>query len=359
MADTMKAQVFYEKENMKLEDVPVPEMTEIDVLVKVKNVGICGSDVSYYFGWSPVDTPSGKGPIILGHEFTGEVVEVGKIPAQLGLFKSGDRVVVNPVQNCNACYACAKGETHMCGNISVLGVTTDGAFAKYCSSKYTGLFKLPENISYEEGAFIEPMACAVQGMRRLDIKPGQFVSVFGPGPIGMMMVQMAKALGAGKVALIGTRDYRLEPGKNFGADYLFNVKDKNSKYYTDDVKKSILDVTGGQGAERAITPTGSNAAFETAVDSCGNGAIIVQFGLPNEDDKFCIPALEFHTMDKQIRSSWLAPMTWPETIRMIQEGLVDVKSLLSHTFPLEETGEAIKKLSNRVDEPMKVQIKVG
>mgnify|MGYP006303861131 FL=1 len=110
MADTMKAQVFYEKENMKYEDVPVPEMSEIDVLVKVKHVGICGSDVSYYYGLSPVDTPSGKGPIILGHEFTGEVVKVGKIPAQLGLFQEGDRVVVNPVQNCNACYACAKGE---------------------------------------------------------------------------------------------------------------------------------------------------------------------------------------------------------------------------------------------------------
>ncbi len=197
MADTMKAQVFYEKEDMRYEDVPMKELTEIDVRVKVKVVGICGSDVSYYYGWSPVDTPNGKGPIILGHEFTGEVVEVGKVPARLGLFKVGDRVVVNPVQQCNACYACAEGLTHTCENLSVPGVSNDGGFAEYCVSRYTGLFKLPDSISYEVGAFIEPMACAVQGMRRLEIEPGQFVAVFGPGPIGMMMVQMAKRLGAG------------------------------------------------------------------------------------------------------------------------------------------------------------------
>jgi threonine dehydrogenase-like Zn-dependent dehydrogenase len=357
MADTMKAQVFYEAEKMKYEDVPVPEVTPVDVLVKVKCIGICGSDVSYYFGWSPVDTPTGKGPIILGHEFTGEVVKVGEVPAKLGLFKEGDRVVVNPVQNCNACYACARGETHTCENISVPGVTTDGAFAEYCVSKYTGLFKLPDNISYEEGAFIEPMACAAQGMRRLEVEPGQFVVIFGPGPIGSMMIQMAKANGAGKVALVGTRDYRLETGKQYGADYLFNVKDGSSKYYTADLKKSISELTGGKLAERAITPTGSNAAFEQAVDICGNCSIIVQFGLPNGDDKFCIPALEFHTMDKQIRSSWLAPMVWPETIRYMQEGLVEVKSLITHSFPLADTEKAIRDLKERKDEPMKVLIK--
>jgi threonine dehydrogenase-like Zn-dependent dehydrogenase len=226
MAKTMKAQVFYEKEVMKAEEVPVPEISDIEVLVKVRQVGICGSDISYFYGQSPVDTPTGKGPIILGHEFTGDVVKVGKVPASSHLFKEGDRVVVNPVQQCNACYACACGETHMCSNIRVLGVSVNGGFAEYCASGYTGLFKLPDNVSYEQGAFIEPLACAVNGMNKLDIKPGQFVAVYGPGPIGLMMVQMAKSLGAGKVALVGTRDFRLTPAKAMGADYLFNTKEK-------------------------------------------------------------------------------------------------------------------------------------
>lgn len=352
----MKAQVFYEAEKMKLEEIPIPKVTDIDVLVKVKNVGVCGSDISYYYGLSPVGTSTGKGPIVLGHEFTGEVVKVGKVPEQLGLFKEGDRVVVNPVQHCNACYACAAGQTNLCENISVPGVTTNGGFAEYCVSRYTGLFKLPDNVSYAAGAFTEPFACVVYGIKKLDIKPGQFVAIFGPGPMGQMMVQLAKSVGAGKVALIGTRDYRLEMGRKFGADYIFNIKDKSSKYYVENLKRAISDLTKGRLAERAIVPTSSNDAFEQAVDITANCAIIVHFGLPNEDDVIHIPALSFHTMDKEIRSSWLAPLAWPTAIRSIEEGLVNVEELVTHTYPLEETEKAIINLKNRVDNPMKVQI---
>jgi L-iditol 2-dehydrogenase len=356
MPKVMKAQVFYEAKKMVLEEIPVPEVTETDVLVKVKNVGICGSDISYYYGLSPVDTPTGKGPLVLGHEFTGEIVKVGKIPAKLGLFAEGDRVVVNPVQNCNACYACAAGQTHLCENISVPGLSTNGGFAEYCVSKYTGLFKLPDNVSYAAGAFTEPLACVVYGMRKLDIKPGQFVAIFGPGPMGQMMVQMAKSIGAGKVGLIGTRDYRLQIGQKFGADHIFNTRDKKSRYYVETLKEAILRITNGKLVERAIVPTSSNEAFEEAVEITGNSSIIVHFGLPNEDDVIGIPALSFHTMDKEIRSSWLAPLSWPTAIRSIAEGLVNVEAMVTHTYPLEETEKAIVNLRNRVDNPMKVQI---
>ena len=113
-------------------------------------------------------------PIVLGHEFTGEVVEVGAIPASMGLFKPGDRVVVNPVQHCNACYNCASGNTNLCSNLYVPGVNADGAFAEYVVSRYTGLFKLADNVSYAAGALIEPLACAVYAMNKLEIVPGQF-----------------------------------------------------------------------------------------------------------------------------------------------------------------------------------------
>jgi len=352
----MKAQVFYEKEKMQLEEIDIPEVTDIDVLVKVKNVGICGSDISYYYGLSPLGTPTGNGPLVLGHEFTGDVVEVGNVPEKLGLFKKGDRVVVNPVQQCNACYKCAEGKTNVCSNLNVPGVTTNGGFAEYCVSRYTGLFKLPDDVSYASGAFTEPLACVAYGMKKLAIEPGHFVVIFGPGPMGQMMVQMAKSIGAGRVALIGTRDYRLEIGKKSGADYVFNTVDKNSKYYTGDLKKSISDLTDGQLAERAIVPTSSNAAFEQAIEVTGEGAILVHFGLPNEDDIIKIPALSFHTMDKEIRSSWLAPLAWPAAIRSIRDGLVNVESLITHTYPLEETGQAIVNLKKRVGNPMKVQI---
>lgn len=357
MAEMMKAQVFYEAETMEMEELPVPRITDVDVLVKVRNCGICGSDISYYYGLSPVGTASGKGPIVLGHEFTGDVVEVGAVPKAMGLFKPGDRVVINPVQHCNACYACASGHTNLCANLFVPGVTANGAFAEYAASRYTGLFKLPDSVSYAAGAFIEPFACAVYAVKKLDLEPGQFVAVFGPGPIGLMMVQLLKSTGAGKVALIGTRDYRLELGKKWGADYLINTGEEKSPYYARDLKAAIADLTHGALAERAIVPTSSNAAFEQAIDITGNAAIIVHFGLPNADDVIHVPALSTHTMDKQIRFSWLAPMVWPTAIRAIAEGLVDVESLVTGYVALAEAGKAIQNLRARAHDPIKVQIR--
>ncbi len=356
MPEMMKAQVFYEAEKMQLEEIPIPHVSDIDVLVRVKNCGVCGSDISYYYGLSPVGTATGKGPLVLGHEFTGQVVEVGAVAKAANLFKPGDRVVVNPVQHCNACYACASGHTNLCANLYVPGVTANGGLAEYCVSRYTGLFKLPDTMSYAAGAFTEPFACAVYGIKKLAIEPGQFVAIFGPGPIGLMMVQMCKSVGAGKIALIGTRDYRLEAGKKWGADYLFNTADEKSPYYVKDLKKAMADVTHGLLADRAIVPTSSNAAFEQAIDVTGNAAIIVHFGLPNADDVIHVPALSTHTMDKEIRFSWLAPGVWPTTIAAIAEGLVNMEPLISACVPLSEASQAIRNLKAREGDPMKVQI---
>lgn len=356
MAEKMKAQVFYESEKMEMEEIPIPRVSDTDVLVKVKNCGVCGSDISYYYGLSPVGTSTGKGPIVLGHEFTGEVVEVGSVAKSMKLFAPGDRVVVNPVQHCNACYACASGHTNLCANLYVPGVTANGGLAEYCLSRYTGLFKLPDNVSYAAGAFTEPLACAVYGVKKLAVEPGQFVAIFGPGAMGLMMVQLCKSVGAGKVAFIGTRDYRLEVGKKWGADYLFNTKDTKSKYYVKDLKKAIADVTHGALADRAIVPTSSNEAFEQALDITGNAAILVHFGLPNTGDVIKVPALSTHTMDKEIRFSWLAPMVWPTAIHAIAEGLVKVDSLITSTVSLAKAGSAIRALKEREGDPVKVQV---
>jgi len=351
MTEMMQAQVFSAAEQMEMAELPIPHVSDIDVLVRVKNCGICGSDISYYYGLSP----TGKMPIVLGHEFTGEVVEVGKVAKDL--FKPGDRVVINPVQHCNACYACASGHTNLCTNLYVPGVNADGAFAEYALSHYTGLFKLPDTVSYAAGASIEPFACAVYGVKKLDLEPGQFVTVFGPGPIGLMMVQYLKSTGAGKIALIGTRDYRLEEGKKWGADYLINTVDPKSPYYAKDLKAAIADLTHGALADRSIVPTSSNEAFEQAIDTTGNAAIIVHFGLPNESDVIHVPALTTHTMDKQIRFSWLAPGVWPTAIAAIANGLVDVESLVTGYVPLSQAATAIQGLKARAHDPIKVQVK--
>ena len=238
----------------------------------------------------------------------------------------------------------------------VPGVNADGAFAEYALSRYTGLFKLDDAVSYAAGAFIEPLACAVYAMNKLEIEPGQFVAIFGPGPIGIMMTQIAKHTGAGKVAMIGTRDYRLEEAKKWGADYIFNTKDEKSPYYVKDLKVRHRRRDTRQVGRSRINPAGPNEAFEQAIDITGGGAILVHFGLPNSDDIIHVPADAFHKADKQIRASWLAPGVWPQTIAMIANGLMNLEPLVSTAVPLSQAAQAIVDLRARKGNPIKVQV---
>jgi threonine dehydrogenase-like Zn-dependent dehydrogenase len=356
MAVRMKAQVFYEPHVMRLEELPIPQVSEIDVLVRVRTCGICGSDLAYYNGLNPLGTPTGKGPLVLGHEFTGEVVEVGAIPRRFGLVKPGDRVVVNPVQNCNACAFCASGHPHMCPNTYVPGVSGNGAFAEYCLSRYTGLFPLPENVSDRQGAFVEPLACVVHGFEKLDVKPGQSVAIFGPGPMGLLMVQLAKVVGAGRVVLIGTRDDRLQAGTRCGADDVFNVHDATSPAYTTDLKGAIADLTRGDLADRAILATSSSAAFAQALEVTGKLAIVVYFGLPGRGDVLQVPALPSKVMEKEIRFSRVSPLAWPTAIRLVAQGQIKADALLSWSVPLEQTADAMRKVQERAQGAIKVQV---
>jgi len=328
MAKTMKAQVFYEPNDMRLEEVPIPEIAPDEVLVRVKACGICGSDIAYYFGASSLETPTGKGPLILGHEYTGE-------------------------QYCNACDVCYRGQTNLCENKAVLGVSTNGGFAEYSKSKYTCVHPLPDNVSYEHGALTEPLACATYGIKNLDVGTGDFCVVIGAGPIGCMMVQLAKSRGAGTVALVEIADYRLEIGGSLGADILINTAEKASKHYVEDVKAKIADLTGGKMADRVIVPTGAVQAMELALAISGRRSIIVYFGLPGDEAIVRVPALEQILWDKTIRFSWLAPGTWQTALGALASGLVNVEPLITDTFKLEELADALTKVRDRVGNPMK------
>ena len=349
----MKAQVFYEPLKMTLEDVAEPAIAPHEVLVRVKACGICGSDVAYYYGDSSLETPDGKGPCILGHEFTGEVVEVGDVPRSLGLFAPGDRVVLDPVQYCNACEVCKTGHPNLCENKTVLGVSTNGGFAEFAASNYTGVHKLPESVSFEEGAFAEPTACAVYAVGKLGVTPGDFVVIVGPGPIGLIMLQLVKAAGAGTVALVGTRDYRLELGKKLGADVVLNTGSKPSPYYAPDVKAKVEELTRGKFANGAICATSSLAAMELCMDVTGRASTIVFFGLRGDKDRLPVPVLNSILWDKTIRFSWLAPNTWPIALNAIATGLVNVKALTSAKHRLPDLIPAIHSVKERKGDPLK------
>ncbi len=353
----MKAQVFYEPEKMALEDRSVPQVSGNDLLVKVRSVGICGSDVAYYFGMSSLETEDGKGPLILGHEFTGEVVEIGSNAASK--FQVGDRVVVNPVQSNPDSFWSKQGLSNLCPEKRILGVGNDGGFAEYAASDYRWTVKLPDNVTYDQGALTEPLACGLYAVNNLNVEHGQTAVVFGPGPIGLMMIQVLKSRGAGNVLLVGTRDYRLDRGKELGADLVVNVKDTNSPHYVENLGEKIKSLNNGELADRAITATSSLDAIHTALEITGRHATVVIFGLPGDKDVMQVPILDTILMDKTIRFSWLAPNTWEEAVQLISSGAVNMDKIISHRFQLEDLVEGVTKVRNREDNCTKGVVKVS
>ncbi len=356
MKGKMKAMIFYEPLHMKYEEIEIPQLGPDEVLVKVKACGICGSDIAYYWGLSPLMTENGKGPLILGHELSGEIVELGYIPKRLGIFAVGDRVAVDPLQYCNTCEFCKKGKVNLCENFTGLGVSVNGGFAEYVSSKYTGLFKLPENVTYEQAAFSEPLGDAIYAVQKLEVTVGDFCVVIGPGPIGLAEAQLIRSSGAGMLVVIGTRDYRLEIAESNGADYVYNIKDKSSKYYVPDVSKKISDLSDGKMADRVLIATGSPEATKLPFHISGRSSIIVFFGLPEEKAVIEVPALQSIFWDKIIKFSWLAPLCWPKALNAISKKLVDVESLVTHKFKLENLIPSLEKVKNRKGNPIKALV---
>jgi L-iditol 2-dehydrogenase len=353
MAKKMKVQNFYEPLVMKYEEHDIPTIADNEVLINVKAVGICGSDVSYYYGHSPLDTPNGKGPLYLGHEASGVVAQVGAIPARLGLFKEGDRIALNPVQQCNSCPACMRGEFNTCGYPEVIGVSVNGCFAEYVKVKYTHVYKIPDEVSFEAAALAEPTACATHGIERLDIKLGQTVVVYGLGGIGLLMVQLAKASGAGKVIAIDVRDFSLEKAKQLGATYVINTFEKKSKYYAESASVKVQEYNGGRKAPRCVVATSHMDALQDALAVTGACSTIVYFGLPSPEDRLQIPVLEAIQSERTINFSWLAPLVWDNVFAAVASGQVKVEPIITHKFSLAETEAGIKFMKESSEDKIK------
>lgn len=351
----MKAAVFYEAEDLRLEDVSEPEAGPDEVVVKVLACGFCGSDIEYYYGKSPLGTPDGKGPLVLGHEICGEVVQGGVLAERYGL-AVGDRVSLNPVQSCNACNACRAGKLQFCQNLTVLGVTMNGGFAEYVTGKVAHAYKLPETLTDEQGAFVEMLSSAVYAVKRAEIEPGNFAVVWGPGPVGLAMVQLLRNEGA-RVAIVGTRDYRLQVARELGADFAWNPKEESSPFYVEDVARAIQDANGGQLADRALVATANVAANQQAVEVTGPGSVVVLMGLAGPTDAISVPLLGNLYLDKTIRFSLLYPLQWPKTIQILADSKIATDRIITHSASLDGIAGAIERVLNREDEVVKTVIK--
>jgi L-iditol 2-dehydrogenase len=248
---------------------------------------------------------------------------------------------------------------NICDHKTVLGVSVDGGYAQYCRVKVSSALRLPENLSYEEGVFAEPLACALYGMNKLGIEQGQTCIIIGPGPIGLLMVQIARLSGAGSIILVGTRDYRLEMGLSLGADQAINTATKDSKYYVPNVASFIAHITEGRMAERVITPTSDIAAMRLALEISGKRSVIVFFGDPGQNVTIAIPVHSSLAQEKTIRFSVRTAFTWSSALDLLGKGLVKVKPLLTHRFGLEDFCEGLRKMEQHKDNIIKAVIVPG
>jgi (R,R)-butanediol dehydrogenase/meso-butanediol dehydrogenase/diacetyl reductase len=346
----MKAAVWYEKEDIRIEDAPVPETAAGQVKVKISACGICGSDLHEYYDGPfiiprkphPLTGRSG-GPLILGHEFSGEVAEIGEGVTR---FAVGDRVTVNPLIYCGQCHYCKSGKTLMCSKLGTVGFAWDGAFAGYGVYPEYSLIKLPDCVTDDMGAAVEPLAVAIHAVNRSGMKIGDNVAIVGAGPIGLFVQQACKAAGAGHVFVVEPMKARLETAAKTGATAVFDPT-------AVDAGKEIGKLTGGLRADIAFDCVGNQASFDTAVKVTGRQAAICVVGLALKPIE--VPFIRLWGHEKKIVFSQGYQNEFPAAIAYLEDGRVNVDDLITGHIALDDLVEGgIKELREHPDKHVKI-----
>lgn len=326
----MKSAVFYGKHDLRIEEAKKPEIGPRDVLIQVKACGVCGTDVHIYEGdkGAAEVTP----PTILGHEFSGVVVETG---AEVENCRAGDRVCIDPNCYCGTCEPCRNGVAHYCENMIGYGTTVNGGFAEYCAVNERQVYQLGENTSFEQGAMAEPVACCLHGIDMCEIQPGHQVVVIGGGMIGLLMMQLAKLAGAAKVALLEPVENKRAVAKKLGADICIDP-------VREDVK-GALKAAGMTWINTVIECVGRPSTIQQAVDLAGNKAVVMMFGLTKPDETISVKPFEVFQKELVLKASFINPYTQKRALDLIDSKRLDVSSMIYEVCGLESLEDVLSK----------------
>ena len=338
---TMRVAVYYSNNDVRLEEMPRPQIGPGEVLVKVIASGICGSDV---LEWYRIK----KAPIVLGHEIAGEIVEVGD---GVERFKTGDRVFVSHHVPCNTCWSCLSGNHTVCETLNTTNFDP-GGFAEYIRvpriNVDRGTFILPEELSFEDGAFIEPLACVVRGQRAANMRPGQTVLIIGSGISGSLHLLLARALGAGRIITTDISEYRLKKAEGFGADAVLHARD--------DVPARVRALNDNRPADLVVVCTGAFSAFTQALQSVDRGGTVLCFATTDPGVELPIPINEFWRNGITVMPSYAnSPHDAEVAINLVRAGRVSVREMITHRLGLAETGVGFKLVA-QAKESLKVII---
>jgi (R,R)-butanediol dehydrogenase/meso-butanediol dehydrogenase/diacetyl reductase len=317
----MKATIFHGAYSIEIASVPTPTPERDEVLIKVRYCGICGSDVEAY--QSGMYEPG----LVIGHEFSGQIVQVGE---GVRGWQVGERVTANGTIPCGRCWFCHHGLASLCEDLYMPGVTHDGAMAEYVKVPARGLHLLPQGVTYRQAALVDPLACALHGVRRSQLKPGDRALVLGAGPIGLLVLQCALLAGAREVYVSEMSPKRAELARRLGAREVFDP-------HRDNLYVALDALTERRGPDLVFVCAGAPAAFQDAVTLVRRGGQIVALGIceePVEADFMTIAMNEL-----SVQGSYAGHEEYPMALDYIAQGRVDVESLVSHEIALEEVVE--------------------
>lgn len=332
----MRVSVYYNNSDIRLEKAPVPDIGPGELLMKVHASGICGSDVLEWYRLH-------KAPLVLGHEVAGQVV---KVMEGVKDFKEGDRIVAAHHVPCNTCFYCLTGHHTACDTLRSTNFDP-GGFAEFVRlpaiNVDRGTFRIPDDLSYEEATFHEPLGCVLRAFRTAQLQPGQCVLVLGSGIAGMLIIHMAKILGAGKILAVDEASYRLDMARKYGADVTMVPSQETSV--------CVREMNSGRLADLVFVSTGAQQAHHQALECVERGGKVLFFGLTDPDFKLPVSINNlFVRNDITLTTSYGAsPYDSWQALELMRAARVDVEGMISHRLSLAETGKGFQLVLDAKD----------
>ncbi len=323
----MKGLQYFGKNDLRFVELPTPEITETEVLMKVKKVGICGTDLHIYNGGMHVPAP-----LVIGHEFVGEIVKVG---ASVTNIHVGDRAVGEHVIGCGKCSYCLQGKRNLCKTPTVIGLHRQGALAEYLSLPSELVYRLPDELSFDEGVLVEPLSIAVYAVRKSGIQVGDQAAVVGQGPIGLLVDYVAKASG-GSVFGFDKHENRLTYAEEHG--YIFKGYSIVDKEFMNAFKKDSVD-----GADIVFEAVGSNSSAQLALDLARPGGKVVVLGVFEHD--VMINMMDIVRKELQVYGSWTCIFSFEETMLLMKTQKLATDELITHRYGFSDAVKAFEEAS--------------
>jgi L-iditol 2-dehydrogenase len=331
----MRVAMYYNNRDVRLEEIPTPTIAPGELLVKVVSSGICGSDVMEWYRTK-------KAPRVLGHEITGEVVEVGE---GVEAYKIGGRVFVSHHVPCNTCHYCLNGFHTVCDTLRSTNFYP-GGFAEYLRvpriNVDRGVFLLPKEVSFDEGVFIEPLACVLRGQRLARFRPGQSVFVIGSGISGVLHIALARASGAGQIIASDIDEYRLKVAKQFGADEAIHSKEV--------IPSRVREINRGRLSDLVIVCAGTISAYIQALQSVDRGGTVLCFAPLEPGLNFVFPFFDFWNDGITLLPTYGgSPFDITTAIDLIKTQRLPLREMITHRLPLAETGYGFQLVAEAKD----------